>query len=483
MAEAIWITHAVGVAKSVAEWMVEGVPAIDLRQCDIERYEPYALSPSYVMQRSMQAYVEVYDIKHPLEPMEAPRPMRVSPFYPREVELGGTFLEAVGWERPQWFEANAHLVEGRPIPPRAGWEARYWSPIVGAEHLVTRERVAMYDMNSLTKVEVTGPGALDVLQRLTTGNMDKSVGSVTYTLMLDDHAGIKSDMTVARLGRDHFRVGCNGQLDIDWMRRHLPADGSAQVYDITGGTCCVGLWGPHARDVIQQLSGDDFSEKGHKYFRAKYAYIGAVKVVAIRLSYVGELGWEIYTTSDYGVSLWDMLWEAGQEYGVIAGGRGAFDSLRVEKGYRFYGRDMWTEHDPYEAGLGFTINLDKGDFIGKDALLRRQQEGPRRLLKVLTLDDPSRVVMGSEPVYDGNKPVGYVTSAAYGYSVGRGVVYAWLDPRCAELGTHLHIEYFCERLAATVAPDPLFDPNMERIRARPEAKPLPAPVLTPLRGA
>jgi glycine cleavage system aminomethyltransferase T/glycine/D-amino acid oxidase-like deaminating enzyme len=483
VAEAIWITHAVGVAKSVAEWMVEGVPAIDLRQCDVERYEPYALSPSYVMQRSMQAYIEVYDIKHPLEPMAAPRPMRVSPFYPRERELGGTFLEAVGWERPQWFEANSHLVEGRPIPPRSGWEARYWSPIVGAEHLVTRERVAMYDMNSLTKVEVMGPGALDLLQRLTTGNMDKSVGSVTYTLMLDDHAGIKSDMTVARLGRDHFRVGCNGQLDIDWMRRHLPADGSAQVYDITGGTCCIGLWGPHARDVIQKVSGDDFSEKGHKYFRAKHVYIGAVKVVAMRLSYVGELGWEIYTTSDYGVALWDVLWEAGQQYGVIAGGRGAFDCLRVEKGYRFYGRDMWTEHDPYEAGLGFTINLEKGDFIGKDALLRRKQEGPRRVLKVLTLDDPSRVVMGSEPVYDGNKPVGYVTSAAYGYSVGRGVAYAWLDPRCAELGTHLHIEYFCERLAATVAPDPLFDPNMERIRARAEAKPSPAPVLTPLRGA
>lgn len=482
MAEAVWITHAVGVAKSVAEWMVEGVPAIDLRQCDVERYEPYAQSPSYVMERSKQAYIEVYDIKHPLEPMEAPRPIRVSPFYPREVALGGTFLEAVGWERPQWYQANAHLVEGRPIAPRSGWEARYWSPIVGAEHLVTRERVAMYDMNSLTKVDVMGPGALDLLQRLTTGNMDKSVGSVTYTLMLDDRAGIKSDMTVARLGRDHFRIGCNGQLDIDWMRRHLPADGSAQVYDITGGTCCIGLWGPRARDVLQKLSQDDFSESGHKYFRAKPAYVGAVKVVAMRLSYVGELGWEIYTSSDYGVALWDMMWEAGQPHGVIAAGRGAFDSLRVEKGYRFYGRDMWTEHDPYEAGLGFTVNLDKGDFIGRDALLRRKQDGPRHLLKILTLDDPSRVVMGNEPVYDGDEPVGYVTSAAYGYSVGRGVVYAWLDPRRAELGTSLQIEYFGERLAATVAPDPLFDPKMERIRTR-ATTPAGERVLSPARGA
>lgn len=482
-AEAIWITHAAGVAKSVAEWMLDGVPTIDLRQCDIERYESYALSPSYVMQRSKQAYLEVYDIKHPLEPMEAPRPMRVSPFYPREVELGGNFLEAAGWERPQWFEANTQLVPGRPIPPRTGWEARFWAPTVGAEHLVTRERVAMYDMNSLTKVDLMGPAALELLQRLTTGNMDKSVGSVTYTLMLDDRAGIKSDMTVARLGRDHFRIGCNGQLDIDWMRRHLPSDGSAQVYDVTGGMCCIGLWGPHARDVIQRVSEDDFSEQGHKYFRAKQAYIGEVKVVAMRLSYVGELGWEIYTTSDYGVSLWDMLWAAGQEYGVIAGGRGAFDSLRVEKGYRFYGRDMWTEHDPYEAGLGFTINLDAGDFIGRDALLRRKHAGPRQLLKVLTLDDPSRVVMGSEPVYDGDVPIGYVTSAAYGYSVGRGVLYAWLQPDRADLGTQLQVEYFGERLSATVAPDPLFDPKMERIRVPPVRTSSVRPMLTPARGA
>ncbi len=472
VAEAIWITHAFGVAKSVAEWMVTGVPAIDLRQCDIRRYDPYAISPSYVMTRSKQAYDEVYDIKHPLEPMESPRPIRVSPFYPRERELGAHFLEAVGWERPQWFAANAHLVAGRPIPERTGWESRFWSPIVGAEHLATRERVGLYDMNSLTKVEVSGRGALGLLQHLTVGNMDKSVGSVTYTLMLDEDAGIKSDLTVARLGVDRFQVGCNGQLDIDWMIRHLPADGTAHVHDISGGTCCIGVWGPYARDLVQSLSEDDFSEQGHRFFRAKRVFLREVPVTAMRLSYVGELGWELYTTADYGPKLWDMLWEAGQAHGVIAGGRGAFDSLRVEKGYRFYGRDMWTEHDPYEANVDFTINLDSGSFIGKDALLRRKEEGPRRLLRILTLDDPSRVVMGNEPVYDGDEPVGFVTSAAYGYSVGRGVVYAWLTPRVAALGTPLHIEYFCERLAATVAPDPLFDPAMERMRARPAARTL-----------
>jgi len=469
MAEAVWITHAAGVAKAVAEWMVQGVPSIDLRQCDIHRFEPFALSPSYVEQRSLQGYIEVYDIKHPLEPMDEPRPLRVSPFYEREKALGGCFLEAAGWERPQWFESNAWLVGDRPIPPREGWEARYWSPIVGAEHLATRERVALYDMNSLSKVEVSGPGACAFLQELTTGDMDKRAGVVTYTLMLDHAAGIKSDITVARLGANRFQIGCNGPLDIDWFERHLPADGSTQLHNISGGTCCVGVWGPLARELVQSLSDDDFSETGHKFFNAKQVYLREVPVTAMRLSYVGELGWELYTTADYGPRLWDLLWAAGQPLGVIAGGRGAFDSLRIEKGYRFWGRDMWTDHDPYEAGVGFAVHPKKGEFIGRDALLRRHAEGPRRRLVTVTLDDPYRVVMGGEPVYAGAEPVGFVTSAAYGYSVGRGVMYAWVTPRCAEASTPLFVEYFGERLAATVAPEPLFDPDMIRMRVRAKA--------------
>ncbi|MBV9280969.1 MAG: FAD-dependent oxidoreductase [Chloroflexi bacterium] len=464
MAEAIWITHAAGAARAVAEWMVRGVPSIDLRQCDIQRFEPYALSPAYVSSRSTQGYVEVYDVKHPLEPMEEPRPLRVSPFYGREKDLGARFLEASGWERPQWYESNASLVEGRPIPPRSGWEARFWLPIAGAEHLATRERVGMYDMNSLTKVEIAGRGALALLQKLTTGNMDRPVGSVTYTLMLDEQAGIKSDITVARLGSDHCQLGCNGPRDVDWFERHLPEDGSVYVRDITPGTCCIGVWGPRSRDLVQPLSDDDFSEAGHKFFHAKKVYIREVPVTALRLSYVGELGWELYTTADLGLRLWDLLWEAGRPLGVIAGGRGAFDSLRVEKGYRFWGRDMWTDHDPYEAGLGFTVNLKKGDFVGREALLRRRAEGPRRRLVTLTLDDPARVLLGSEPVYAEGRPVGFVTSAAYGYTVGRGVAYAWVPPDYAAPDTPLQVEYFAERLAATVRPDCLVDPEMERMR-------------------
>ena len=223
IAEAVWITHAIGVGKVMAEWITEGVPSMDISGADVHRFEPYALSPSYILARSAQSFREVYDIIHPQQPMEEPRPLRASPFYPRQQALGAYFLEASGWERPQWFEANESLLEGHEVSDRGEWAGRYWSKIVAAEALATRERVALYDMTSLKKAEVTGPGALDFLQRLTTGQLDKPAGKVTYTLMLDSDAGVRSDVTVARLGEDHFQLGLNGPRDIEWMGRHLPA--------------------------------------------------------------------------------------------------------------------------------------------------------------------------------------------------------------------------------------------------------------------
>lgn len=464
VAEAVWVTHSAGVARAVAEWLVDGhCSSFDLHECDVNRFEPHQLSPEYVLARDCQNFVEVYDILHPLQPAGAPRPLRTSPFHPRQQELGAFFLEATGWERPQWYEANERLTAGRSIPTPNDWAARYWSPIVGAEAQTTRETVAMYDMTALKRLEVTGRGAAAFLQRLSTGNVDKSVGSVTYTLLLDEDGGIRSDVTVARLGRDHFQVGANGNLDLDWFGRHLPADGTVQVRDITAGTCCIGLWGPLAREVLQPLADTDFSNDGLKYFRAKRAHIGSVPVTAMRLSYVGERGWELYTTADLGLKLWDTLWQAAQPLGGIAAGRGAFNSLRLEKGYRSFGTDMTYEHDPYEAGVGFAVRLDKEDFIGKAALERRKAD-VRRRLTCLTIDDPQAVVMGKEPVYDGNRPVGYVTSAAYGYTIGKGIAYAWLPAELATTGTTVHIGYFDQRVEAVVADEPLFDPSMSRLR-------------------
>ncbi|CAM5235093.1 FAD-dependent oxidoreductase [Streptomyces sp. KS_5] len=464
VAEAVWVTHSAGVGRALAEWLVDGhCSSFDLHECDVNRFEPHQLSPEYVLARDCQNFVEVYDILHPLQPSGAPRPIRTSPFHPRQQEHGAFFLEANGWERPHWYEANARLVEGRNIPTPNDWAAQFWSPVVGAEAQATRETVAMYDMTALKRLEVSGPGSADLLERLCTGKVAKSVGSVTYTLLLDHDGGIRSDITVARLGRDLFQVGANGNLDLDWFTRHLPADGTVQVRDITPGTCCIGLWGPLARKVLQPLTDEDFTNDGLKYFRAKRAYIGSVPVTAMRLSYVGELGWELYTTADQGLKLWDTLWRAAEPLGGVIAGRGAFNSLRLEKGYRSFGTDMTYEHDPYEAGVGFAVKLDKDDFIGKAALERRKAD-VRRKLTCLTIDDPRSVVLGKEPVYDGERAVGYVTSASYGYTIGKGIAYAWLPTELAVPGTGVQIGYFDRRFEAVVAEEPLFDPTMSRLR-------------------
>jgi glycine cleavage system aminomethyltransferase T/glycine/D-amino acid oxidase-like deaminating enzyme len=462
VAEAVWITHSAGVARAMAEWVVDGYcSSFDLHEMDVNRFEPHQLGPAYLRARTCQNYIEVYDVVHPLQPMEDPRPLRTTPFYPRQVDLGAYFLEASGWERPQWYEANAGLVEGRDIPRPNDWAARYWSPIVGAEAQATREAVALYDMTTLKRLAVTGAGATAFLQWLTTGDVDKPVGTVTYCLLLDVDGGIHGDVTVARLGEQHYQVGVNGNLDLDWLSRRAPDD--VTVRDTTAGTCCVGVWGPRARDLVQPLTDADLGNAGLRYFRARSSYLAMVPVTLLRLSYVGELGWEVYTSADLGPKLWDTLWHAGQELGVVAAGRGAFNSLRLEKGYRSFGVDMTFEHDPYEAGLGFAVKLDKGDFLGREALLRRRQTVRRRLC-CLTVADPTATVLGREPVLHGDDAVGYVTSAAYGYTVGTNIAYAWLPAELGVPGQRVDIGYFDQRVSAVVAEEPLFDPGMARLR-------------------
>ena len=464
VAEAVWVTHSGGVGRAMAEWLFEGASSLDLRGADLHRFEPFQHAPAYIQARGAQNFVEVYDIIHPLQPMENPRPLRTSPFYVRQREQQAYFLEASGWERPHWFETNAALPRAAEWTRRQPWAARYWSPIVAAEHLATRERVALYDMTSLAKLEVTGAGALQFLDGLVTNRIDKPVGSVTYTAMCDERGGIRSDLTIARLGDSSFQIGANGPLDLDWLERHRPQNEAVAIRSITGGTCCLGLWGPRARDVLATVCDDDISHEGFRYFTAKQLWIGEVPVTALRLSYVGELGWELYTSAEYGVRLWDLLWAAGRDHGIFAAGRGAFNALRIEKGYRSWGADMWAEHTPFEAGLGFTVKLDKGAFVGREALRHAIQQGPRQLLVCLVLDDPTCLVLGNEPVLAGGAPVGFVTSAAHGYSVQESIAYAWVPPEYATEGTQVEIAYFDERYRAIVASEPRFDPAMERMR-------------------
>lgn len=474
VAEAVWVTHSAGVAKAVAELLTTGKSETDLGECDITRFEDVQLTPEYVSETSQQNFVEIYDVLHPLQPRLSPRNLRVSPFHARQKELGGFFLESGGWERPYWFEANAGLLKEMPtewLPPaRDAWSQMFSSPIAAAEAWKTRTAVAMYDMTPLKRLEVSGPGALKLLQELTTADLDKKPGAVTYTLLLDHAGGVRSDITVARLSEDRFQLGANGNIDTAYFTRaarHQTQSGSAtdwvQVRDTTGGTCCIGLWGPLARDLVSGVSADDFSNDGLKYFRAKDVVIGGIPVTAMRLSYVGELGWELYTSAEYGQRLWDALWKAGQPFGVIAAGRAAFSSLRLEKGYRSWGSDMTTEHDPFEAGLGFAVKMAKDSFIGKGAIEGRTEEGSARRLRCLTIDDGRSIVLGKEPVYYKEQSVGYVTSAAYGYTVAKPIAYAYL-PATVSIGDSVEIEYFGRRIRATVTEDPLYDPKMTRLR-------------------
>ncbi|AOS62178.1 GcvT family protein [Actinoalloteichus hymeniacidonis] len=464
IAEAVWITHSAGVARAMAEWLIDGQAKVDLHGCDLNRFEPVQRTPGYVRTRSVRSFAEVYDVIHPHQQVEEPRPLRTSPFYERQERLGALFTEARGWERPQWYTSNEQLPELDEVPSPGEWAARHHSPIVGAEARRARRTVALFDMTSLTRLEVTGPGAADFLQTMTSNNVIRDRGSITYTLLLGDDGGIRSDLTVARLGAERFQLGANGPLDLDWLRRHLPGDGSVQIRDITSGTCSLGLWGPAARDVLGALTEDDVSHRGLRYYRAREICVGNVPVTAMRLSYVGELGWELYTTADLGRLLWDTLWEAGAEHGMIAAGRGAFDSMRLEKGYRSWGTDMTGEHGPAEAGLDFAVRLNKGYFVGRDALAARGDRPPARRLTALVSADPTAVVVGAEPVLVAGRPAGYVTSAGYGHTIDRCIAYAWLPAEHAVPGRPVEIQYFGDRLPYEVAADPLFDPEGARMR-------------------
>ena len=469
-AQAVWITHGGGVGKAVAEWIVNGEPTTDLRESDIRRFHAHDYSRSYVRARAAQQYREVYDIIHPRQQIADPRNLRLSPFYTRQRELGAVFFENAGWERPQWYEVNEGLLDCLTVPgaSRDGWEAREWSPTVAAEHVATRERVAMFDLTPFATFEVTGPGSLAALQRLTTNEMNKPVGTITYTSMLTPRGGIKCDLTVTRLGARRFVVvtgGAMGLHDLGWIQAHLPDDGSATVVDISAGQCCVGLWGPRARDLLSHVCEDDVTDAGFPYMTAKPIAIAEVPTLALRISYVGELGWEIYAPVEQGLRLWDILWEAGQPLGVIAAGGGAFDSLRLEKGYRLWGNDIHTEFNPFEAGTGFAVRRRKGEFVGRDALRDIRAQGLTRRLCCMTLDDPDVVVMGKEPIMDGKRVLGYVTSADYGHSIGCGIVYGYLPMSHTEPGTSVDVLYFGERLKATVAQEPLFDPQGTKMKA------------------
>ena len=439
-----------GIGKVMGEWIVDGRPEWDVWPLDVRRFGRQYRSQAYTLARSYEALSQYYDIKYPGEEKKAGRPLRVSPAYARHQSLGAAFGEKGGWERVNWYESNAAAGD-ESLRPR-GWAGENWSPAIGVEARAAREAVALFDQSSFSKLEVRGPGALAFLERMCANRIDRPVGTIVYTQLLNKRGGIESDLSVTRRSEDRFLLVTGtafGNHDRAWLEVNMPRDGSVWVDDVTSQYACFCLWGPKARDVLDL----DFP-----YMQSRELSVGDVPVIASRVTYVGELGWELYCPAEYGLTLWDQLCVDG----VTPGGYRAIDALRLEKGYRAWASDLTAETTPDEAGLSFAVKRDKGDFIGRDALVAATL---RQKLVCLVLDDPRSIALGSEPVRtEAGEIVGRVTSGGYGYAVGASIAYAYVPVEQAAVGARMAVDIFGEWVPAEIRSEPLYDPKGERVR-------------------
>ena len=452
----------------MAEWIVDGQPEWDLWHMDIRRFGRQYRSQGFTLARTIEVYSTYYDIKYPGEERQAGRPLRVSPAYPRLLELDAAFGEKSGWERVNWFEPNAARGD-ESLRPR-GWAGQNWSPAIEVECRAARDAAALFDESSFAKLDVHGPGACAFLDRMCANAVDRPVGSVVYTQMLNRRGGIECDLTVTRLADDRFQLVTGtsfGAHDLGWLRRHMPDDGSVYVDDVTASRACFGVWGPRSREILQSLTKTDLSHEAFPYLRAREIAVGDVPCLALRVTYVGELGYELYCPTEYGLALWDALVAAGEPHGLVPAGYRAIESLRLEKGYRAWGTDLTPETTPEAAGLGFAVRLDKpAPFLGREALLaERDAGGPSERLRCLVLDDPRAVCLGGEPVRIGGATAGRVTSGGYGNRVGASIAYAYLPLARSTPGTAVEVDVFGDLIAGRVVGEPPYDPENARIRS------------------
>jgi 4-methylaminobutanoate oxidase (formaldehyde-forming) len=451
-----------GIGKVMAEWIVAGEPQMDLWRMDVRRFGPQYRSPSYTLKRTKEVYETYYDIHYPNEERQAGRPLKVSSNYAWHQAHGAAFGEKSGWERVNWYASNASGSEADEALRPRGWAGHHWSPAIGAEHRACRERAALFDESSFSKLEVSGPGAALFLESLCDNHVAREVGRITYTQMLNARGGIECDFTVTRVAADVFQIVTGtafGQHDRGWIERHAPRDGSVTVTDTTSRWACFALWGPRAHDILAPLTPDPLD---FPYLSMREIVVGDVPVRALRVTFVGEYGWELYAPTEYGAALWRALWAAGEPHGLVAGGYRAIDSLRLEKGYRVWGADITPDQTPYEAGLGFCVRRGAEDvaFLGQEAL----DPEPERRLVCLVLDDPRSVCLGNEPVALDGAVIGRVTSGGYGYTLGASIAYAYVPTDHSTPDTRVAVDVFGTWIGATVRAEPLYDPASERVK-------------------
>lgn len=488
-AAAVWIKEGPGTARAVAEWMTHGNPEIDLGHSDVARFYPHQKTRGHVKARTGEAFIKTYGIVHPSEQYLSGRNVRLAPMHASQKELGAVFFEAAGWERPQWYESNAPLVEkfGDACMPREHeWDSRWWSPIINAEHLQMRETAGLVDLTAFAIFDIVGPKALEAVQRIIVAQANVRIGRVIYTPVLDSRGGFRSDLTVMRLAHDRFRVvtgGAHGMADLKWFADRMPADGGAVCVDVTSSFTTIGLWGPNAREILSSVTKADVSHEGFPFGSCRDIELDNLSVLASRISYVGEYGWELYAPIEYGAAVWAKLLEAGQDKGLVPVGIGVYGTTgRIEKGYRAYGFELDSERRLTEVGMQRPKVKDQ-DFEGKEAIVAQAAEAPKTVLCSLTVEDHTsrsgvkRYMLGGEPILrrdgsiltDGHGHHPYVTTAGSAPSLGKHVLMAFLPPEEAVIGNELAVSYMEELYPVVVAANdatPLFDPDNDRIRGR-----------------
>ncbi|MCP4461122.1 MAG: FAD-dependent oxidoreductase [Cytophagales bacterium] len=464
----IGIQSAGGAGKVLAEWIVNGKQPMDLWDVEISRFSPYQGNPQYLHDRTVEGLGLLYAMHWPFYQFKTSRGVRKSPLHDRLERQGACFGEVGGWERANWYapegvEAKYEYTYGR----------QNWFEYSGNEHNAVREHVTLFDQTSFANYIMEGRDAEAVLNQVCANNVSVPIGKMVYTQWLNENGGIEADLTITRIGETKFMVvtaGATEERDFNWLKSHIPADAHVVLTNITSGLVTISLMGPKARDLMTSLTDTDMSNEAFPFATSQEIFMGYAKVRASRITFVGELGWEVYIPAEMAQSVYDVIIEKGKQYNLTHAGYHALNSCRMEKGYRHWGHDITIDDTPLEAGLGFAVSFKKeGGFIGKEALLKQKEEGIKKRMVQFILDDPEPLLYHNEPIWRDDKIVGYITSGMFGHTIGRSIGMGYVNN---EEGATLdfvrsgkyEIEVACKRYSASAATQPSYDPKNERIK-------------------
>jgi 4-methylaminobutanoate oxidase (formaldehyde-forming) len=459
-----------GAGMALAEWVAKGEPPFDLWPVDIRRFGRPHFDTDWVRTRTLEAYGKHYGMAWPHEENESGRPCRKSPLYELLKSQGACFGEKLGWERPNWF---ADIKKGQVAKDEYSFERQNWFDMVGEEHRAARESAVLFDQSSFSKFSLKGPDVEAALGWIAANDVSKPVGSITYTQMLNDRGGIECDLTVARIAFDEYYIVTGTGFathDFNWIKRNIPSTMNAQIFDVTSAYAVLSLMGPNSRKILESVTRDDVSNEAFGFGKLKTIGIGGCPVNAMRITYVGELGWELHLPVEYATQVYQTIMQAGQPHDIRNAGYRAIESLRLEKGYRAWGADIGPDHTPFESGLGWAVKLKTDiDFKGKVAITPQATQGVKKMLACFTVEDPDVILLGRETIYRNGQRVGWLSSGGFGYTTGSPIGYGYV--RCADgvdadfvRAGEYELEVSTQRIKATVHMAPLYDPSMQRVK-------------------